>query len=90
MNCREALEHFGYHVDGELGTVARWRLRLHLWVCRHCRRYLRSYKLTVRAEKIAFDQNSEEPAKLPEEQVASILAAVSNARSANDMHHHGP
>jgi putative zinc finger protein len=51
VNCREALELMGEYVDGELGIWSRWRLRLHLWICRICRRYLSSYRATIRIAK---------------------------------------
>jgi len=51
VNCREALEIMGEHVDGELGVWTRWRLRLHVWICRICHRYLSSYRATIRIAK---------------------------------------
>jgi anti-sigma factor RsiW len=77
VNCREALEHFHDHVEGQLGPVQRWRLRLHLWLCGRCRKYLRSYKTTVDAEKAAFcDSADASPTAIPDDLVASILSAA--------------
>ncbi|HEY3963528.1 MAG TPA: zf-HC2 domain-containing protein [Planctomycetaceae bacterium] len=78
MNCREALEQFGDLVDDDLDGWHRIRLQLHLLICRHCRRYLSSYRATIQATQGAF-RAAEEPVadeRLPDEQVASILKAV--------------
>ncbi len=77
MNCRQALEYFHDHVEGQLGLVERWRLRLHLWICAACRRYLRSYRATVRAEKAAFAASeSSGHSGVPDDVVRSIIAAT--------------
>jgi hypothetical protein len=54
VNCREATELLGDHVDGSLPVFQRLRLRVHAWLCKHCRNYVRSYKTTLRAEKAAL------------------------------------
>ncbi len=76
MNCRESLERFGDYADGELTRAARWRLQLHLWMCGHCRKYLRSYRATIAAEKAAFESSAESPTSVPDPLVASILSAA--------------
>jgi anti-sigma factor RsiW len=81
VNCREALEHFGKHVDGELTPLERWRLRLHLWICGHCRKYLRSYRTTVEAEKAAFKVDDGTSAEVSEALVKRILSAADVVRS---------
>jgi len=79
------LDSFDDHIDGELGTIARWRLRFHLWICRQCRRYLRSYEITIRAEKAAFDKADEATGQpMSDSQIASILAAVKKAEKRDE------
>ena len=91
MNCREALEHFHDHVDNELSPFQRWRLRLHVWVCGHCRKYLRSYKTTVRAEKAAFREDDAVSAtEIPDDLVASIMSAVKNPQNVGDSNDSAP
>lgn len=53
LNCRDAIEQFGDFVDGDLRLIPRMRLRIHTWLCQHCRNYLRSYRITLLAEKSA-------------------------------------
>jgi anti-sigma factor RsiW len=76
VNCREALEHFGQYVDGESTSRERWRLRLHLWICGHCRKYLRSYRTTIEAERAAFKANDGASPEVPDELVRKILSAA--------------
>ena len=77
MNCREALDLIGEHVDETLAFRARWRLRLHLWICRLCRRYLASYRAAVRAAKLSGGGPSDaSPADLPDALRHAILAAL--------------
>lgn len=76
MNCREVLEQFGDHADGGLTSWQRWRVRLHLWICGHCRKYFRSYRATIAAEKAAFGDSADSSPGIPDELVASILLAA--------------
>jgi predicted anti-sigma-YlaC factor YlaD len=73
MTCEHALDHFDDYLDDNLGRWSRFRVQLHLWICRNCRRYLSSYRMTVR---LVHKVCGEEPvAEVPETLVASILSA---------------
>ncbi len=76
MNCRELLDQLDDCVDGDRGRRIGWRLRLHLWICRQCRRYLSTYRATIRLEQAAFRQDEESPAEVPDELKQSIAAAL--------------
>jgi hypothetical protein len=78
MTCQEAIDLLDAYADESASSSAFWRVRLHLWCCRNCRRYLSSYRTTVRVEKQAFD-GIDDPAVAtpPEALVAAILAARS-------------
>jgi len=75
VTCQQALELMGDLVDDDLDRQRRLRLRLHLLICRHCRRYLSSYRITVRAAKGAFHSFAAPGAneEIPDQQVAAIL-----------------
>ena len=49
MSCREVSEKASAHLDGELSARQRMGIRLHLAMCRHCRRFLRQLRATVHA-----------------------------------------
>jgi hypothetical protein len=76
VTCRQALELMGELVDNDLDRRHRLRVRLHLLICRHCRRYLSSYRMTLRAGKSAFRAREGVEDEIPDAQVAAILEAV--------------
>lgn len=82
MNCREALELMGDHADGDLGVTTRWRLRLHLWICRNCRRFLSSYRATIRiAKSLGRECADGRKNDIPESLIALILKVRRENRS---------
>ena len=46
LKCRDVLAQGSDYLDGGLDARAQFALRLHLMICRHCRRFLRSLRLT--------------------------------------------
>lgn len=40
LSCKEVTELATDYLEGDLAWRERVRVRLHLWMCRHCRRYL--------------------------------------------------
>jgi hypothetical protein len=63
-----------------------------LWLCGNCRKYLRSYKSTIEAEKAAFTESEDtSQTKIPDELVASILSAAGIPPKTRDSNGtHGP
>jgi len=51
LRCRDILEQADGYVAEELTQWRRVQVRLHLAICRHCRRYVRQLKLTQRLSK---------------------------------------
>lgn len=47
LKCRDVLMLGSAHVDGTQTPGARLALRAHLLMCGHCRRYIRSLRLTA-------------------------------------------
>jgi len=76
VKCSDALELLDDHVDENLSWAARWRLRVHLWICRHCRKYLSSYRTTVRAGQAALRESDDDSAVVPDGLVQSIVSAA--------------
>jgi len=60
-------------------------VRLHLWVCGHCRKYFRSYRTTIAAEKAAFEPASDASSSIPEALVESILSAAKAPQDGRDV-----
>lgn len=49
LTCREAVEQTDALLAGELTWRRRLSLRLHLFICRHCRRYFNQLRRLLRA-----------------------------------------
>ena len=81
MNCRELLDQLDDCVERAGGWRVDWRMRVHLWICRQCRRYLSMYRATIRLEKAAFHQDPEASTEVPDELKRSIVAALRNSSS---------
>jgi anti-sigma factor RsiW len=74
--CRELIDLLMNYVDGELPSERREVFETHLSVCGPCRRYLESYKTTVRLGKMALAPVDEpQPPSVPESVIKAILDA---------------
>lgn len=49
LNCRDVTERATEYLEGTLSWKARLQFRLHLALCRFCRRYVEQLRLTIRA-----------------------------------------
>ncbi|MBS0203004.1 MAG: zf-HC2 domain-containing protein [Planctomycetes bacterium] len=78
MNCQHALERVGDLVDGDLSRGERVWLQLHLLLCRQCRRYLATYRATIRVTRAVYavSERSTPEFVMSESRIAAILAAV--------------
>jgi predicted anti-sigma-YlaC factor YlaD len=76
MTCRQVIEFLDRYCDGELTALQRARFKVHLSLCRNCRRYLASYRATIRLSRDA----SGPPPEVPEELIQAILASVRRER----------
>ena len=52
------IENLDDYLSGELSWGRYWLLRMHLWVCRHCRAYNDSYQTTVALVREAYREDS--------------------------------
>jgi len=76
VTCREFADFMMEYLSDELSTDSRAAFEYHLSLCTNCRRYLASYRETVKLGKRAFeDVDADVPSQVPEELVKAILAA---------------
>ncbi|MDO8268813.1 MAG: zf-HC2 domain-containing protein [Moraxellaceae bacterium] len=69
LKCIDVLALGSVYVDGALTPAERRSLRLHMLVCRHCRRYLRSLQLTRATIAVL-------PVPATEQTVEQVLSAI--------------
>jgi anti-sigma factor RsiW len=76
VTCREFADFMMDYLSGELLSESRAEFDHHMSVCSNCRRYLASYRETVKLGQRAFeDVDADVPSQVPEELVKAILAA---------------
>jgi anti-sigma factor RsiW len=74
VNCRELTEFIIDYLDGDLPPEVNGLFQRHLEACPPCERYLRQYRFTVAAGRIAFTEcEGELTAEVPEELIRAIL-----------------
>lgn len=76
MTCRECSEFLSEYLDGELDLEVRASFDQHLTRCPNCVVYLEQFAATIRAGKLAFeDDEAGGECPLPEELIRAILEA---------------
>ena len=80
MNCREFVEFLWRYTSDELSPEERVIFADHLSRCRHCVKYLQSYKKRFGSEKPPSPHLRERfPTEVPEDLIKAILASRSKA-----------
>lgn len=74
LTCQEVIEFLADYLDDALPWRQQLAFRLHLALCRPCRRYLASYRATLGAAR-ALGHEIEPTQPPPDELVQAILAA---------------
>lgn len=69
LKCRDVLALGSIYVDGAATPGEKIALRLHLAICGHCRRFVRSLRLTIRTVE-------QMPVPVSELQVQRILERI--------------
>ena len=79
MNCREVADFLSDYLDGSLPLRQRLVFKLHLLLCRDCRRYLESFAGTVElTHSLGKPSQAGDNSAIPESLVQAILAARGN------------
>jgi anti-sigma factor RsiW len=77
MTCRELTEFLADYLDGELPERREQVFEQHLAGCPDCRRYLDSYRRTVKAAKAAYTAQDD---TISQDVPPALLRAVLEAR----------
>ncbi len=78
LTCRQVAENADRYLGADLPWRTRLQMRLHLMMCRHCRRYVDQIARTIAMLRAL-------PAPPPEAGAEDrVLAAVARARAAKD------
>jgi len=71
LNCKKITEQSDGYLAGDLGFYQKLQVRIHLMMCRYCRRYIRQLRLLVRTVRRLYGSTSSD-------QVDKIMRAVKN------------
>lgn len=75
LKCNQVTQHASAYLDGELPVLTRWRVRLHLKMCEHCRRFVEQLRLTEQLLRLRVQ--AEDPLVAdPDEQAAAVVQQV--------------
>jgi len=75
LTCREIVGFLDDYVDGVQDARTRAVFESHLGLCEDCRRYLHSYKETIRLSRDACGCSKAPPPDVPKGLIEAILAA---------------
>ena len=75
MTCKQVSEFLADYLEGTLPWRRKMSFKVHLLLCRHCRRYLASYAATVQLTKSLGRPVELVAEQIPEELVRAILNA---------------
>lgn len=59
LKCREVVDNADQLLDGVISRRQRFALKMHLLMCRHCRRYVRQLRALLRAVPFMHSQASD-------------------------------
>lgn len=49
LMCRDLVKQADAYLAGDLPRMKRWLIKMHLFMCRHCRRFMHQYELMLQA-----------------------------------------
>lgn len=78
MTCRELDEAIVDYLDGSLPRYQKLRFKLHLRICRLCRRYLEVYRWTIAQVRGAY---ADKDSALPPDALQRIVDAAARERT---------
>ena len=77
LKCRDVPVEAEKLVDGQLGVGQKLSLYMHLFMCGHCRRYVRQLKVLLR---LLPEAEARQQAKVEEAEVQAILSHLADHR----------
>ena len=75
LKCRDVSELSSDYLDGQLPLRKRVQIRFHLFMCTHCRRYLRHFQSTITLIKKL------KKTKANQQQVESVMGRIQKEKS---------
>lgn len=77
ISCKDVSQEAHTYLDGEMTLPRRAELMVHLMVCKHCRRYLKNLRLTLKT--LNESEILEAPGEPSEAEIDDIVARLKSA-----------
>lgn len=72
LNCKQVASLASDYLDKNTNTGMNWKIRMHLMMCSHCRRFFRQLKITNTVTRSVLSEASEKS----EENVDELLRRI--------------
>lgn len=69
LSCREVVDNADLLIAGDMSWRRQLAIRIHLLMCQHCRRYVRQFKILIRAIPFMHSRASDE-------EVSRVMACI--------------
>jgi predicted anti-sigma-YlaC factor YlaD len=73
LKCQEVTGRASDYIDGDLNILSRFRIRLHLLTCRHCRRFMRQMQATI--DLLGSSMEDKSPVPINDDLLAAYRAS---------------
>lgn len=84
ISCKQATELASKRLDANLSLFQRFNLKLHLFLCHHCRRYVRQlrfiHKALPRMERYLENDNRRQLSPKAQEKIAAAIEQHTQSR----------
>lgn len=76
LRCSDVAERATTYLEGDMSRLARWSMRLHLMMCRHCRQFMHQMERTRALLRMRSTTEQAAPDGLTEQRIDQIVDSV--------------
>lgn len=81
IKCSELARHATAYLDGDLPRYRRWSVRVHLLMCKHCRRFVRQIQLAGALLRQSEWQRPVDPLEITSAEADAIVRKALSSRT---------
>lgn len=84
LRCSEVAERATIYLEGDMPRMARWAMRLHLLMCRHCRRFVHQLRSSAELFQAHAGARRQAAGGVDEQQVREIVDRTISSQDPHD------
>lgn len=77
LTCKDICDNATQHLEGPTTLLERLSLRFHLLICKHCRRFMRQFNLTIGAAQKMAEQSP------TDEEIDTLVEKLTRAQASD-------